>query len=100
MLGLAPILLPLIVESAGPENVGMVVAALYVGQIISPVLGGLADRTRRYGFFYLSGYVLLAAGFSGFALSDMTVLWVICAFVMGAGAGASIQLYSGVPSPG
>ncbi len=89
VLGLAPILLPLIVESAGPENVGMVVAALYVGQVISPVLGGLADRTRRYSFFYLSGYVLLAAGFGGFVLSDMTALWAVCAFVMGAGAGAS-----------
>lgn len=89
MLGLAPILLPLLVESAGLENVGLVVAALYIGQVLSPVLGNLADRTWRYNLLYLAGYALLAAGCSGFALSNMTLLWAIFAFVMGTGVGAS-----------
>lgn len=90
ILGMAPILLPLIVaQKAGPANVGMVVAAFYVGQLLSPGLGQYAEKSRRFALVYMAGYVLIALGAIGFVLSGVTPLWLAFAFVMGVGAGAS-----------
>lgn len=88
VLGLLPILLPIIVAKfQGPANVGLVVALFYVGQVISPVFGNLADKTKRYGLFFLGSFAILAIGLLGFVLSRTTSLWCIFAFLQGAGAG-------------
>lgn len=90
VLGLAPILLPLVVGTAlGNSAAGMVVACFYVGQLASPLLGNLADRTGAFRLIYASGYVLLAAGLTGFALVESLVFWALLAFVQGLGSAAT-----------
>lgn len=88
VLGLLPIILPIIVSKfQGPAHVGLVIALFYVGQVISPIFGGLADKTRRYALFFLGSFVLLAVGLIGFALWHTALLWCVFAFLQGAGAG-------------
>jgi MFS family permease len=90
VLGLAPILLPLVVGTAlGNSAAGMVVACFYVGQLASPLLGNFADRTRAFRLIYASGYVLLAAGLTGFALVESLLFWAFLAFVQGLGSAAT-----------
>ncbi|MFN2342930.1 MAG: MFS transporter [Desulfonatronovibrio sp.] len=89
ILGIAPILLPIIVaQGQGPGYVGLVVAMFYVGQVISPLIGKLADRTRQFGLIFLGSFALLALGLIGFVLTTNIFLWCIFAFIQGAGAGA------------
>lgn len=90
VLGLAPILLPLVVGTAlGSSAAGIVVACFYIGQLASPLLGNLADRTKAFRLIYGLGYVLVAAGLSGFALVDSLVFWSLLAFVQGLGSAAT-----------
>ncbi|MFO7727218.1 MAG: MFS transporter [Desulfonatronovibrio sp.] len=89
VLGIAPILLPIIVaQGQGPAHVGLVVAMFYTGQVISPLIGKLADRTRQFGLIFLGSFALLALGLMGFALVTDILLWCLFAFIQGAGAGA------------
>lgn len=88
ILGVAPILIPIIVgkvESA--SDVGLVVGAFYLGQVFSPLVGKAADATRRFGLFFLGGFVLIGIGCAGFVVFDSTSGWLICALLQGAGAG-------------
>lgn len=90
VLGLAPILLPLIVGTAlSSSAAGTVVACFYVGQLASPWLGNIADRTRAFRLIYAAGYVLLAAGLIGFALVENLVFWCLLAFLQGLGSAAT-----------
>lgn len=90
VLGLAPILLPLVVGTAlGSSAAGTVVACFYIGQLASPLLGNLADRTKAFRLIYALGYVLLAAGLTGFALADSLIFWSLLAFVQGLGSAAT-----------
>jgi MFS family permease len=87
VLGIAPILIPLVVgKSLNAVAAGTVVAALYGGQLCAPVLGSLADKTGRYRFAYLSGYLLLALGLGLFGLADSLRVWTILAFIVGMGS--------------
>lgn len=89
ILGIAPILLPIIVaQGQGPAHVGLVVAMFYVGQVISPLIGKVADRTRQFGLIFLGSFALLALGLIGFVLVQDVFLWCLFAFIQGAGAGA------------
>jgi len=90
ILGVLPILIPIVVaQTQGASAVGMVVAAFYLGQVLSPVLGQIADRTGKHSFFYLAGYVLVGCGAFGFALVDNLPLWLCFACIQGIGAGSS-----------
>ena len=90
VLGLAPILLPLVVGTAlGNSAAGIVVACFYIGQLASPLLGNLADRTKAFKWIYASGYLLLAAGLTGFALVESLLFWGLLAFVQGLGSAAT-----------
>ncbi len=90
VLGLAPILLPLVVGTAlGNAAAGIVVACFYVGQLASPLLGNLADRTKTFRLIYAMGYLLLAAGLTGFALVETLLFWSLLAFVQGLGSAAT-----------
>ncbi|MTH94793.1 MFS transporter, partial [Roseibium sp. RKSG952] len=88
VLGLLPIFIPIVVAQAkGPAAVGLVVAVFYIGQIFSPVFGSLADRSGRYGLFFLASFGLLGLGALGFVLSSSVIAWSGFALLQGIGAG-------------
>jgi MFS family permease len=90
VLGTAPILIPIIVaKSGGAAHAGAVVAAFYLGQLTAPLWGMVADWTRLYRVFFLSGFVLLAIGLGVFAGTSALGLWFILAFIQGSGAAVS-----------
>src|SRR6056297_3281910 len=75
VLGFAPILIPLIVAQAtGPGNIGLIIAALYLGQLVSPTFGKLADKYNRYKTFYIAGYIMLGLGLVGFVSTQSIIL--------------------------
>lgn len=89
-LGLAPILLPLWVGlQCGPAAAGLVVGAFYLGQVISPLCGWLADRFRWHHFIYISGYVFIGLGTAIFPFYHGLWYWVLCALLQGFGIAAS-----------
>jgi len=88
ILGVAPILIPIIVgRTESASAVGLVVGAFYLGQVFSPIVGKIADATRWFAGFFLGGFVLIGLGCVGFVLFDSTWPWVICALLQGMGAG-------------
>lgn len=90
VLGVAPILLPIVVNAAdGPAAAGTVVAFFYIGQLLAPLLGGLTDRTRQHHAVYLAGYVLLAVALALFPLTDVFWFWLALAVLQGAGSAAT-----------
>jgi MFS family permease len=90
VLGIAPILLPIVVAATGSSTeAGIVVAAFYVGQLLAPTLGTLTDRTGRHHLIYLAGYAMLAAGLALFPLAHSVWFWLALAFLQGAGAAAT-----------
>lgn len=90
VLGIAPILLPIVVNKAGgAAQAGVVVAAFYLGQLLAPVLGSFTDRTGLHRLVYLSGYVLLALGLAFFPLASSLPFWFGLAFLQGAGSAAT-----------
>ncbi|MFP4168890.1 MAG: MFS transporter [Desulfonatronovibrionaceae bacterium] len=87
VLGIAPILIPLVVGNAlGAAAAGTVVAAFYAGQLTAPILGALTDKSGRYHFFYLAGYVLLALGLIFFPALKSFWFWTGLAFIQGMGS--------------
>ena len=59
VLGVAPILIPLIVAKLGSNSAaGVVVATFYLGQLTAPLWGYLTDRTGSHRLIYSLGYVL------------------------------------------
>lgn len=90
VLGVAPILIPIIVgKSSGSAAAGIVVAALYMGQLTAPLLGSLTDRLNLHRAIYFLGYLLLALGLALFPWLSGMVFWFILAFLQGMGAAAT-----------
>jgi MFS family permease len=90
VLGLAPILLPIVVgATGGAAEAGAIVAFFYVGQLLAPTLGTLADRTKRHHAIYLAGYGLLAVGLALFPLTGSFWFWLALAFMQGMGSAAT-----------
>jgi hypothetical protein len=90
VLGTAPILLPLIVGgAAGPAEAGLVVAALYIGQLAAPMFGALADGSGRHRLIYAAGYLLLAVGLGLFPLAQSVLEWFVLALMQGLGVAAT-----------
>ncbi|MBK1630477.1 hypothetical protein CKO31_06900 [Thiohalocapsa halophila] len=90
VLGTAPILLPLIVGgAAGPAEAGLVVAALYIGQLAAPMFGALADGSGRHRLIYAAGYLLLAVGLGLFPLAQTVLEWFVLALMQGLGVAAT-----------
>ncbi len=93
VLGLAPILIPLIVGGKkGAVEAGFVVAAFYLGQLAAPLLGELADRFRLYKVIYLGSYIVMGVSVLGFVLAEHTMVWLLLALVIGLSAGAGNTL--------
>jgi len=87
VLGIAPILIPLVVGNAmGAAAAGTVVAAFYAGQLTAPLLGALTDKSGKYHFFYLAGYALLAIGLACFPALKSFWFWMALAFLQGTGS--------------
>ena len=83
-------LLPLLVEHLTDDAIaGIVVAMFYTGQLTAPIWGKLADETRKLGFFYLAGYILLGIATFCFGFVKNEAFWVILAFLQGVGAGST-----------
>ena len=89
VLGLAPILIPIITgRICGAFEVGVVVAAFYLGQLASPLFGVFADRYKLYKFLYLASYLIMGASVIGFVLVHTVALWFMLALIIGLSAGA------------
>lgn len=91
VFGTGGILMPIIVNARGGNAAlaGTVMAMFYVGQLLSPVMGSLTDRTGKHRLFYLAGFVLLAVGLGLFPALPSVGFWMLLAFIQGVGSGTS-----------
>lgn len=90
VFGTGAILMPIIVNNAGDAaKAGTVVGCFYIGQMLSPLIGAITDRTGWHRAFYLSGYVLLAIGLALFPFTQLVWFWMALAFMQGVGSGTS-----------
>lgn len=87
--GIVPVLLPLSADPHGMFAVGLVVTAFYLGMLIAPLFGSLADRTGTQRWVFLGSFPVTAAGAILFGFADQTWQMFLCIFVVGAGAGAA-----------
>ena len=89
VLGLAPILIPVIVgKNNGSLEAGVVVAAFYLGQLASPFFGIIADKLSWHKVLYLGSYVIMGLSVFAFILTNSTLLWFILSLIIGLSAGA------------
>lgn len=87
--GLAPILIPLgIGRSHGAQHVGLVVAAMPLGLLTSPLWGSLADRTRAHRLLFAIGTLLSGGALSLFGLTRSLSIWIGLGFAVGLGMAA------------
>ncbi len=90
VFGTGGILMPIVVNNAGnAAKAGTVIAFFYIGQMLSPLIGAITDRTGRHRLFYLAGYVLLAIGLGIFPFTSLLWFWMALAFLQGVGSGAT-----------
>ena len=90
VFGTGAILMPIVVNNAGDAaKAGTVVAFFYIGQMLAPLMGAIADRTGWHRSFYLSGYVLLAIGLAIFPFAQLLWFWMALAFLQGVGSSTS-----------
>jgi len=90
VFGTGAILMPIVVNSYGDAaKAGTVVAFFYIGQLLSPLIGTLTDRTGLHRSVYLSGYILLGLGLGFFPFAHSVYFWMALAFIQGVGSGAS-----------
>lgn len=90
VFGTGAILMPIVVNASGNSaKVGAVMAFFYIGQLLSPLMGTISDRTGLHRLVYLSGYVLLAIGLFFFPFVHSVGFWMALAFIQGVGSGAS-----------
>ncbi|MGM0440385.1 MAG: MFS transporter [Chlamydiota bacterium] len=93
ILGFLPILLPLFADlSLNPSKVGMVVAAVYVGQLTAPFSGAVAQKFNCPKLIFLSGYFLIGLGYLGFLIITNFYFWLFLAFLIGTGSSATNTL--------
>lgn len=91
--GLVPLLLPLLVSQNGEATrVGLVVAALSVGQLSAPLWGQLADKRHLYRLLFAGGLLLAGLALVGVALSTNPWLLTGLSFLLGLGIAATNTL--------
>ncbi len=85
--GMLPILIPLTVSQSGAvAEVGLVMAALNLGGLTSPVWGTLADRFRVHRILLIGGLIISAASLAAFAIAIHPGQWIVLALLAGLGA--------------
>ena len=89
--GLAAILIPLVVTNSGgsPTQLGAAIAAQNLGVLFAPIWGWAADRSLAYRAIFFTGFMLIGVGFLGFSVMHGIGAWLISAFLVGFGTGAS-----------
>ena len=88
--GLLPILVPLLVsKSRNAGQVGLVVAALSLGGLTSPLWGSLADRYRAHRALLSGGMLFAGLGLAAFAFTTRPVLWILLAIIAGFGTASA-----------
>ena len=89
--GLAAILIPLVVTNSGGSStqIGAAIGAQNLGALFAPIWGWAADRSLAYRAIFFSGFMLIGAGFLGLAVMHGFGAWLISAFLVGFGTGAS-----------
>jgi DHA1 family tetracycline resistance protein-like MFS transporter len=88
--GLLPVLIPLMVSQSGNAGqVGLVVAALSLGGLSSPLWGGLADRFRTHRVLLAGGMSLACLGLAAFPLTTQPALWILLAMLAGLGSASA-----------
>jgi MFS family permease len=90
LTSLVAILLPIAMARASfpPFKIGVVMSALNLGLLLSPIWGRLADRTRMYRAIFSFGFILLGASFAGFCVTRGALVWTVVAFLQGIGVAA------------
>jgi hypothetical protein len=79
-----------ITKSGGSSSqLGAAIAALNVGALFAPIWGWAADRSLAYRAIFFGGFLLIAAGFLGFTFMRGFAAWLVSAFLVGFGIGAS-----------
>jgi DHA1 family tetracycline resistance protein-like MFS transporter len=90
VFGTGAILMPILVNKTDDAaRAGIVMAFFYMGQLISPLIGVITNRTGYHRLIYLSGYVLLAIGLVLFPVTNIFWFWMALAFLQGAGSSTS-----------
>jgi MFS family permease len=87
--GFFPILLPLRVAQVGDaSHIGLVMAALSLGQLSAPLWGYLADTFQAHRWLFAFGLTLLALGLTSFSLLTNPYLLSGLALLLGLGVAA------------
>ncbi len=88
--GMIPILLPLVVSRVGQaKDVGLVVAAFYLGGLSAPLWGRLADQYRWHRWLLVIGLLVGAISLTVFAFSSSVTAWAMLALITSIGTGAA-----------
>ena len=88
--GLVPVLIPLIVSQTGNAGqVGLVMAAVSLGGLTSPLWGSLADRYRLHRWLLVGGMLITALGLAILPFTAQPALWLLLATVQGLGAASA-----------
>ncbi len=88
--GLVPVLIPLMVSKSGNAGqVGLVVAAVSLGGLTSPLWGGLADRLRLHRGLLTGGMLLASLGLAAFGFVNSPLPWFILAILLGLGTASA-----------
>lgn len=88
--GLVPVLIPLMVSRSGNAGqVGLVVAAVSLGGLTSPVWGGLADRLRLHRGLLAGGMLLASLGLALFGFVNSPLPWFVLAILVGLGTASA-----------
>jgi MFS family permease len=90
-LGLTPILLPLAAARQGAGHVGLVMGAFNLGAFGAPVVGGIADRHRRYRVITAACAVASALSLWLFPLASSPVQ-LLLALAGGAGFAGAVTI--------
>jgi MFS family permease len=88
--GLVPVLIPLMVSKSGNAGqVGLVVAAVSLGGLTSPLWGGLADHLRLHRGLLAGGMLLSSLGLATFGFVNSPIPWFVLAILVGLGTASA-----------
>ena len=91
--GLVPVLIPLVVNETGNAPlVGVVVAAVSLGGLTSPLWGSLADRYRTHRLLLAAGMLFASIALAAFAFTTQPAIWIPLAVIEGLGTASAATI--------